>query len=67
MEIAAVLFVVVMLGVAYVVFRLMKRTVKMMVRAVIVLVIIAIALFGGTALWNLNTPGSKNVKSSRTK
>jgi hypothetical protein len=52
MEIAAIIFVIVMLGVAYIVFRLLKKAVKMAVRSVIVLLILLIAVAGGLALWS---------------
>lgn len=51
MEIAAIVFVLVVLAVAYVSFRLLKRTVKMAVRALVVLVLVFVAAVGGTALW----------------
>lgn len=66
MEIAAIVFVLVMLGVAYVAFRLLKRVVKMAVRMVIVLLIIAIALVGGTSLWIFGS-GSPTAKPPATK
>ena len=52
MEIAAIVFVLVMLATAYIAFRILKKTVKMAMRAIVVLVILAIALVGGLALWN---------------
>ncbi len=51
MEIAAIIFVLVVLAVAYIAFRLLKRTVKMAVRALVVLMLVFVALAGGTALW----------------
>ena len=69
MEIAAIIFVLVMVGVAYIVFRLLKKAVKMAVRSVIVLLILVIAVAGGLALWNFGgktapekTPASKKSK-----
>lgn len=54
MEIAAVIFVLVMIAVAYIAFRILKRTVKMAFRAIIVLIILGIAIIGGLALWNMD-------------
>jgi hypothetical protein len=54
MEIAAVIFVIVMLGVAYIVFKLLKKAAKMAIRSVIVLLILVIAIAGGLALWSFN-------------
>lgn len=69
MEIAALIFVLVMLGVAFIVFRLLKKVVKMAVRSVIVLLILVIAFTGGLALWSFGgktapqkTPSSKKSK-----
>ncbi|MDH3529765.1 MAG: hypothetical protein OEQ28_09380 [Acidobacteriota bacterium] len=54
MELAAIIFVFVVLFIAYVVFRVLKKTVKMAIRALIVLVLITLALVGGAALWSVN-------------
>ena len=54
MEIAAVIFILIMLAVAYIAFRILKKTVKMAFRAIIVLVILAVAVVGGLALWNMD-------------
>ena len=56
-----------MLAVAYVVFRLLKRTVKMAFRAIVVLVILAVALVGGAALWNLDSLGFAGKSTPSTK
>lgn len=50
MEIAAFLFVVVMLGVAYIAFRILKRTVKLAFRLILVLLIVLVAVAGGIYL-----------------
>ena len=52
MELAAIIFVFVTLIAAYVVFRILKKTVKMAIRAIIFLILIGIALVGGFALWS---------------
>jgi hypothetical protein len=49
--IAAVVFFLIFAAVAYISFRLLKRTVKMAVRLAIVGVILAVALAGSIALW----------------
>jgi len=69
MEIAAIIFLLIMLAVAYVVFRLLKRTVKMAFRAIIVLVILAIAVVGGAALWSMDSLGfnSKTTSSKKSR
>ena len=54
MELAGIIFFFVMLIVAYVVFRVLKKTAKMAIRALIVLMLIAVALVGGAALWAVN-------------
>ncbi|MCB1023996.1 MAG: hypothetical protein KDB79_06395 [Acidobacteria bacterium] len=65
MEIAAVIFVLIMLAVAYIAFRILKKTVKMAMRALIVLLILVVAAAGGIALWNMNSGAP--VKTTRTK
>lgn len=66
MEIAAIVFFIIMLAMAYIVFRVLKRTVKMAMRAIIVLVILGVAFGGGAALWNMNSLGfSSKTKSSK--
>lgn len=69
MEIAAFIFVIVMLGVAYIAFRLLKKAVKLAVRTAVVLLILLIAVTGGIALWSFGgksapekTPASKKSK-----
>lgn len=65
MEITAVIFVLVMVGVAYITFRILKKTVKMAMRALIVLLILAVAGAGGIAIWNINS--GTPAKTPRTK
>ncbi len=65
MEIAAVIFVLIMLAVAYVAFRVLKKTLKMAVRAIVVLLIMTIALVGGVALWNMD--GKDVIRKTPTK
>ena len=53
MEIAAVVFVLVMLGVAFIAFRILKKTLKMAFRAALLLGIVGVAVVGGLILWSL--------------
>lgn len=64
MEIAAIVFVLIMLFVAYLVFRILKKTVKLAIRAIIVLVLIAVALVGGSALWSVKGDVAKSIPST---
>ncbi|MCO6509677.1 MAG: hypothetical protein J5I65_02700 [Aridibacter famidurans] len=50
MEIAAVIFVLVMLGIAFISFRVLKRTVKLAFRLLLVLVLLLAAATGAVAL-----------------
>ncbi len=52
MEIAALIFLLVMFGVAYIAFRILKKAVKMAVRTVVVVLILVIGVVGGLALWS---------------
>lgn len=54
MEITAIIFILIMLAIAYIAFRVLKKTLKMAFRAIIVLVILGIAIIGGLALWNMD-------------
>ena len=63
MEMAAVIFILIMLAIAYIAFRILKRTLKMAMRAVVVLVILAIAVVGGLALWNMDLITQKSTSS----
>ena len=53
--VAAVAFFLVLLAVAFIAYKLLKKTVKMAFRMVIVAVILAIAVAGGVALWAFGT------------
>ncbi len=66
MGIAAIIFIIIMLVVAYIAFRILKRTLKMAFRAIIVLLIFVIAIAGGLAIWNLDSLGF-NKKPATTK
>ncbi len=51
MEIAAIIFVFIMLAVAAVTFVMLKKAVKMAFRAAIVALVLLIAVVGGVSLW----------------
>ncbi len=51
MTIAAIIFVVFMIAVAAITFFLLKRAIKMAIRAAIVALILLIAIVGGASLW----------------
>lgn len=52
---AAIAFFLVLLAVAFIAYKLLKKTVKMAFRMVIVAVILAIAVAGSVALWAFGT------------
>lgn len=58
MEIAAIIFVLVTLAIAWVVFRVLKKTVKLMIRAIVLLIIVAVAIVGGMMLWHTGAADS---------
>ena len=51
MEIAAIIFVLFLIAVAAITFFVLKRAVKMAIRAAIVALILLIAVVGGASLW----------------
>ena len=67
MEIIALIFVLVMIAVAYIAFRILKKTLKLALRAIIVIVILAVAVLGGLALWNMGFLSGDQPASSETK
>ncbi|MEO7540192.1 MAG: hypothetical protein ABIV21_09195 [Pyrinomonadaceae bacterium] len=60
-------FFVVFLVVAYIAFRLLKKTVKMAFRVAIVGLILAIAVAGSIALWAVGTGGSEPARPTRSR
>ena len=52
MEIAGLIFVLIVVAIGYVAFRLLKKTVKFALRLLLLIVILLAALVGGLALWN---------------
>ena len=57
---AAVVFFLIFLAVAFVAFKMLKRTVKMAFRIAIVAVILAVAVAGSVALWALETAKTRS-------
>ena len=65
--IAAAVFFLVFVVVAYIVFRMLKRTVKMVFRLGIVAMILAVAVAGSVSLWALGKGNSVRPGSTRSK
>lgn len=71
MEIAAIVFAVFLIAVAAVTFFVLKRAVKMAIRAAIVALILLIAVVGGASLWWFGASGGDankqpaNIKKTR--
>jgi len=70
MEIAAIVFVVFIIAVAVVTFFILKKAIKMAVRAGVVFLILLIGIIGAASLWYYNsdsnstkTPAATNKKS----
>lgn len=60
--VAAVIFVIVLIGVAMVVFTMIKRTVKLAFRLAIVGILLLIAAAGGFSLWWFGTSSTNEGK-----
>ncbi len=60
--IVAVSFLLVFLGVAFVAFKALKKTVKMAFRMAIVSLILVIAIIGSFSLWYFSGGGSPKLK-----
>jgi hypothetical protein len=60
MEIAAIIFVIFLFAVAAITFFVMKKAVKMAIRAAIVALILLIAVVGGVSLWMFGTDGNNS-------
>lgn len=67
MELAAIIFVIFLFVIAAVTFFILKRTIKMAIRAIIVLLILVVAIAGGFALWNFNSDSNSVKKPAKTK
>ena len=61
MEIAVVVFILAMIAIAYGAFRVLKKTLKMIFRAIVILLILGIVIVGSMAIWNMNL--ATNIKS----
>ncbi len=57
---AAAVFFLIFLGVAFIAFKMLKKSVKMAFRVAIVAVILAVAIAGSVALWAVS--GSKTTR-----
>ena len=53
---AVVAFFLIFLAVAFIAFKMLKKTVKMAFRIAIVAIILAVAVAGSIALWAVGTP-----------
>jgi hypothetical protein len=60
--VVAAVFLLVFLGVAFIAFKALKRTVKMAFRMAIVGVILLIAVVGSVTLWYFSAGGSPKLK-----
>lgn len=56
-----------MLAIGYVVFRVLKKTVKLLIRAIVLMIIIAVAIIGGLALWTAGTGASTQITFNLTR
>ena len=65
--IAAAVFFLIFLAVAFIAFKMLKKTVKMAFRMVIVAVILAVAVAGSIALWALGTGSSEKPRPTRVR
>ncbi|MGI8640257.1 MAG: hypothetical protein ACR2MG_09875 [Pyrinomonadaceae bacterium] len=66
MTIAAIIFALFMIAVAAVTFFVLKRAIKMAVRAAIVALILLIAVVGGVSLWWFGTADNTSDKPQPT-
>lgn len=64
---AAVVFFIIFLGVAFVAFKAMKKTVKMAFRIAAVGVILAVAIAGSIALWAFSGTGGTGDRPRATR
>lgn len=67
MEIAAIVFVVFLIAVAAITFFVLKRALKMAIRAAIVALILLIAVVGGASLWWFGASGSSDKQPATIK
>ena len=64
---AAVVFLLIFLAVAFIAFKMLKRTVKMAFRIAIVVVILAVAVAGSIALWAFSTAKTPRPTPTRAR
>lgn len=65
--VAAVMFFLVLLAAAFIAFKMLKRTVKMAFRMVIVAVILAVAIAGSIGLWAFSGGGGNTDRPRPTR
>ena len=63
----AIVFFLIFIAVAFIAFKMLKRTVKMAFRIAIVAVILAVAVAGSVALWAFGTAKSPRPTPTRTR
>jgi energy-coupling factor transporter transmembrane protein EcfT len=63
MEIAGLIFVLIVAAIGYIAFRLLKRTVKFVIRLVLLIVLLGAAVIGGIYIWNYNGAEARDVPS----
>lgn len=67
MEITAIVFVVFLIAVAAITFFVLKKALKMAIRAAIVALILIIAVVGGMSLWWFGASGTSDKPPANTK
>ena len=65
--VAAAAFFLIFIAVAFIAYKLLKKSVKMAFRVVIVAVILAIAVAGSVALWALGSGGGPKPQPTRSR
>ena len=60
--IVAISFFLLFAGTAYIAFKALKKTAKMAVRLIVVVIILAIAVVGSTALWYFSSDSAPKLK-----
>lgn len=58
----AIAFLLVFLGIAFLAYKALKRTVKMAFRMAVVAIILVIAVVGSISLWYFSSDGSPKLK-----
>ena len=65
--VVAISFFLIFAGTAYIAFKALKKTAKMAVRMIVVVIILAIAVVGSTALWYFSSDGTPKLKPPANK